>query len=192
MPRRRDPMSWKGPQTGRWYYNTNRHTASDALQSGSSIGTIVQIEWSCQQYAPNGFLAAALNPLILKGSGYTVCQCRLAGARHILAIVTVALAGCGLSGCGSINENIAAGVSDAIPRSDRRSTRGRAATARYREIWRVHAGARAKAADAGIRTGEGSEARARHAGCGALAPCCVQSTNTTVVRPLTITRSSRW
>jgi hypothetical protein len=36
-------------------------------------------------------------------------------ARHILAIVTVALAGCGLSGCGSINENIAAGVSDAIP-----------------------------------------------------------------------------
>ena len=36
-------------------------------------------------------------------------------ARHILAIVTVALAGCGLSGCGSINEKIAAGVSDAIP-----------------------------------------------------------------------------
>src|SRR6185312_6752906 len=34
VPRRRDPMSWKGPQTGRWYYNTNRHTASDALQSG--------------------------------------------------------------------------------------------------------------------------------------------------------------
>jgi hypothetical protein len=36
-------------------------------------------------------------------------------ARHILAIVTVALAGCGLSGCGSINERLAAGVSDAIP-----------------------------------------------------------------------------
>ena len=36
-------------------------------------------------------------------------------ARHILAIVTVALAGCGLSGCGSINEKLAAGVSDAIP-----------------------------------------------------------------------------
>jgi hypothetical protein len=35
--------------------------------------------------------------------------------RHILAIVTGALAGCGLSGCGSINEKIAAGVSDAIP-----------------------------------------------------------------------------
>lgn len=36
-------------------------------------------------------------------------------ARQFLAIVTVALAGCGLSGCGSINERIAAGVSDAIP-----------------------------------------------------------------------------
>ena len=36
-------------------------------------------------------------------------------ARHILAIVTVALAGCGLSGCGTINEKLAAGVSDAIP-----------------------------------------------------------------------------
>jgi hypothetical protein len=32
-------------------------------------------------------------------------------ARHIVAILTVALAGCG---CGSINEKIAAGVSDAI------------------------------------------------------------------------------
>ena len=39
----------------------------------------------------------------------------LTSARHILVIVTVALAGCGLSGCGSINEKLAAGVSDAIP-----------------------------------------------------------------------------
>jgi len=36
-------------------------------------------------------------------------------ARHIVTIITVALAGCGLSGCGSINEKLAAGVSDAIP-----------------------------------------------------------------------------
>ena len=36
-------------------------------------------------------------------------------AHHILAIVTVTLAGCGLSGCGTINEKLAAGVSDAIP-----------------------------------------------------------------------------
>ncbi len=36
-------------------------------------------------------------------------------ARHIVTILTVALAGCGVSGCGTINEKIAAGVSDAIP-----------------------------------------------------------------------------
>ena len=36
-------------------------------------------------------------------------------ARHIVTILTVALAGCGLSGCGTINEKLAAGVSDAIP-----------------------------------------------------------------------------
>ncbi len=36
-------------------------------------------------------------------------------ARHTLAILTVALAVCGMSGCGSINEKISAGVSDAIP-----------------------------------------------------------------------------
>ena len=36
-------------------------------------------------------------------------------ARHIVTIVTVALAGCGLAGCGTINEKLAAGVSDAIP-----------------------------------------------------------------------------
>ncbi|WP_065754226.1 hypothetical protein [Bradyrhizobium paxllaeri] len=36
-------------------------------------------------------------------------------ARHIATILAVALAGCGLSGCGTINEKIAAGVSDSIP-----------------------------------------------------------------------------
>ncbi|MEH2544300.1 hypothetical protein V1283_000945 [Bradyrhizobium sp. AZCC 2262] len=36
-------------------------------------------------------------------------------ARHIVTIVTVALAGCGLGSCGTINEKLAAGVSDAIP-----------------------------------------------------------------------------
>ena len=36
-------------------------------------------------------------------------------ARHIATIAAVALTGCGLSGCGTINENLAAGVSDAIP-----------------------------------------------------------------------------
>ncbi|NOJ50717.1 hypothetical protein [Bradyrhizobium archetypum] len=36
-------------------------------------------------------------------------------ARHIATIVALALAGCGLGACGTINEKLAAGVSDAIP-----------------------------------------------------------------------------
>jgi hypothetical protein len=36
-------------------------------------------------------------------------------ARHSVTIITVALAGCGLTGCGTINEKLAAGISDAIP-----------------------------------------------------------------------------
>jgi hypothetical protein len=36
-------------------------------------------------------------------------------ARHIVTILTVVLAGCGLTGCGTINEKLAAGISDAIP-----------------------------------------------------------------------------
>ena len=36
-------------------------------------------------------------------------------ARHIAAVVAVALAGLGLSGCGTINEKLASGMSDAIP-----------------------------------------------------------------------------
>ena len=36
-------------------------------------------------------------------------------ARHIVTVVTVAHTGCGLAGSGTINEKIAAGVSDAIP-----------------------------------------------------------------------------
>ena len=35
--------------------------------------------------------------------------------RHIAAIVALSLAGFGLGGCGTINEKLAAGVSDAIP-----------------------------------------------------------------------------
>ena len=36
-------------------------------------------------------------------------------ARHIAAIIAAVLTGCSLSGCGTINANLAAGVSDAIP-----------------------------------------------------------------------------
>jgi hypothetical protein len=36
-------------------------------------------------------------------------------ASHIAAIVAAALAGCSLSGCGTINEKLSAGMSDYIP-----------------------------------------------------------------------------
>ena len=36
-------------------------------------------------------------------------------ARHIATLLTVALAGCGVSACGTINEKLAGGISDAIP-----------------------------------------------------------------------------
>ena len=35
--------------------------------------------------------------------------------RHIAAFVAAGLAGCSLSGCGTINERLSAGVSDVIP-----------------------------------------------------------------------------
>ena len=39
----------------------------------------------------------------------------LTSARQIATLLTVALAGCGIAACGTINEKLAAGVSDAIP-----------------------------------------------------------------------------
>jgi hypothetical protein len=36
-------------------------------------------------------------------------------ARYIAAVIAAVLTGCSLSGCGTINSNLAAGVSDAIP-----------------------------------------------------------------------------
>ena len=36
-------------------------------------------------------------------------------SRHIVAIAALALAGCALCGCGTINEKLAGGISDAIP-----------------------------------------------------------------------------
>lgn len=36
-------------------------------------------------------------------------------ARHIAAILALVVAGLGLSGCGTINEKLAAGMSDSIP-----------------------------------------------------------------------------
>jgi hypothetical protein len=37
------------------------------------------------------------------------------GSRHLAIALAVTLASCGLGGCGSINEKLAAGMSDAIP-----------------------------------------------------------------------------
>jgi uncharacterized protein YceK len=37
------------------------------------------------------------------------------GTRHIAIALAVTLASCGLGGCGSINEKLAAGMGDAIP-----------------------------------------------------------------------------
>jgi hypothetical protein len=37
------------------------------------------------------------------------------GTRHLATLVAAALLACGLSGCGTINEKLAAGISDAIP-----------------------------------------------------------------------------
>jgi hypothetical protein len=37
-------------------------------------------------------------------------------SRHLAVLLVVALAACGLSGCGTINEKIANGVGDTLPR----------------------------------------------------------------------------
>jgi hypothetical protein len=37
------------------------------------------------------------------------------GTRHLATLVAAALLACDLSGCGTINEKLAAGVTDAIP-----------------------------------------------------------------------------
>ena len=37
------------------------------------------------------------------------------GTRHLATLVAAALLACGLSGCGTINEKLAAGISDTIP-----------------------------------------------------------------------------
>ena len=63
---------------------------------------------------PSRFPEAGAKSIILKECGYNLLQMPTS-ARHIVTILTVALAGCGIAGCGTINERIAAGVSDAIP-----------------------------------------------------------------------------
>jgi hypothetical protein len=52
--------------------------------------------------------------IIFKGSGRNLLPMP-ASARHIIMLATAVLACSGLAGCGTINEKIAGGVSDAIP-----------------------------------------------------------------------------
>jgi hypothetical protein len=72
------------------------------------------MKWSCQQRSPAVPERQRPKSIILKESGRNLLPMPTS-ARHIVTIVTVTLAGCGLVGCGTINEKIAAGVSDAIP-----------------------------------------------------------------------------
>ena len=109
-------------------------------------------------------------------------------ARHIVTILTVALAGCGVGGCGTINEKLAAGVSDAIPAAIGgipADAPPRPGTAKYDEYMRERERKRLLPASE-----RGEEAKpAPLAADRTLARA--QSMNTTVLRPLRITRSSR-
>src|SRR6185295_19639015 len=73
------------------------------------------MKWPCQQEAPSQ-VPERQRPksIILQPSGCNLLPMPIS-ARHIVTIIVVALAGCGVSGCGTINEKLAAGVSDAIP-----------------------------------------------------------------------------
>src|ERR1700730_11556371 len=53
----------------------------------------------------------------VQGANSYLCRCAPPPlrARHIATIIALALAGGALSGCGTINEKLAGGVSDAIP-----------------------------------------------------------------------------
>ena len=110
-------------------------------------------------------------------------------ARHIVTILTVALAGCGLTGCGTINEKIAAGVSDAIPAAIGgmpADAPPRPGTAKYDEYMRERE--RKRLLPASERGEEAKPAARRRS---AIPLALAQSMNTTVLRPLRITRSSR-
>src|SRR5882757_6267129 len=63
-----------------------------------------------EKTAPQG----GLKSIILKGQDCNIRQ-MLIHARHIAAIVALSLAGLALSGCGTINEKLAAGSADFIP-----------------------------------------------------------------------------
>ena len=55
-------------------------------------------------------------------------------ARHIVTIVALSLAGFAVTGCSTVNERLAAGVSDAIPALGWRHARGRSTSPWHGEI----------------------------------------------------------
>jgi len=59
-------------------------------------------------------LAKPPNSIIRNGQNSKLLL-MLIRARHIATIIALSLAGGGLSGCGTINEKLAGGLSDAIP-----------------------------------------------------------------------------
>jgi hypothetical protein len=73
------------------------------------------MKWSCQQEAV-GWQKPAATPtsIIRKGQSGNLLLMPIR-ARHIATIIALSFAGGGLSGCGTINEKLAGGVSDAIP-----------------------------------------------------------------------------
>src|ERR1700682_5856498 len=80
-----------------------------------AICTFVQNKWSCQQEAVGWQKpAAAPTSIIRKGQRGNLLLMPIR-ARHIATIVALSLAGGALNGCGTINEKLAGGVSDAIP-----------------------------------------------------------------------------
>jgi hypothetical protein len=88
---------------------------------GLAICTNVQIKWSCQQKLPGLPLGepgqddwARPKSIILKGQSCNLLPMPIR-VRHILMIVAISLAGLALSGCGTINEKLSAGMGDYIP-----------------------------------------------------------------------------
>jgi hypothetical protein len=72
------------------------------------LSTKMRLGW--QRRGPQG----GAKSIILKGLGRNLPPMPIR-LRHIVTIVALSLAGAALCGCGTINEKLAAGVSDAIP-----------------------------------------------------------------------------
>jgi hypothetical protein len=79
--------------------------------------------------------------------------------RHLAVLLAVALPACGLSGCGTINEKLAAGISDAIPAwagGLPADAPPRPGTAKYDEFMRERERKRLEAAPAKEEAGQSS------------------------------------